>query len=96
MLTDVIKAFNLDIIIVAASGLGTINSTVLTCEYAKQQNFTIKGIIFNNYEPENFLHIDNKKQIEYLTGIPVIDCISLNATDLSIDAETLTSLYKEV
>ena len=29
---DVIKALNLDILVVADAGLGTINSTVLTCE----------------------------------------------------------------
>ena len=96
MLTDVIKALNLDIIIVALAGLGTINSLVLTWEHAKLHNLTVKGIILNHFEPGNFLHEDNKKQIEYLTGIPVITCLSSDAADLSIDIGALTGLYKEL
>lgn len=96
MLTDVIKAFDLDVILVASAALGTINSVVLTVEYAKQHNIVIKGIIVNEYEADNFLHIDNKKQIEHLTGIPVIACVSQNADNLEITAGELASLYREV
>ncbi|MEG0371623.1 MAG: dethiobiotin synthase, partial [Clostridium sp.] len=44
MLTDIIKKINLDIIIVASASLGTINSTVLTVEYARSCGLNIKGI----------------------------------------------------
>ena len=96
MLADVIKELNLDIIIVALSSLGTINSTVLTAEFAKQNGINVKGIILNYYEKNNFLHIDNKKQIEFLTKIPVIACISDNALDIDIDLEVLVNLYKGI
>jgi len=96
MLTDVIKAFDLDVILVASAALGTINSVVLTVEYAKQYNIVIKGIIINGYEADNFLHIDNKNQIEYLTGIPVITSVSQNADNLEIDVWELASLFREV
>ncbi len=75
MLTDIIKLLNLPIIIVADGGLGTINDTVLTAEYAKSQGFSIIGIILNNYDENNMMHIDNKKMIEDLTNIPVIVCV---------------------
>ncbi|MEW9080682.1 dethiobiotin synthase [Terrisporobacter glycolicus] len=75
MLTDIIKLLNLPIIIVADGGLGTINDTVLTAEYAKSQGFSIIGIILNNYDENNMIHIDNKKMIEDLTNIPVIVCV---------------------
>lgn len=75
MLTDIIKILNLPIIIVADGGLGTINDTVLTAEYAKSQGFLIIGIILNNYDENNMMHIDNKKMIEELTNIPVIVCV---------------------
>ena len=77
-LTDIIKELNLDTILVASARLGTINSTFLTVEYAKKLNIKIKGIILNHYDKNNFMHIDNKKQIEYLTGIPVIDTVAEN------------------
>lgn len=96
MLTDVIKALDLDVVIVASAELGTINSAVLTVEYAKHHNIAIKGIIVNGYEDDNFLHIDNKKQIENLTGIPILACVPHDADNLEIDFNVLTSLYKEL
>ncbi len=81
-LTDIIKKLELDVVLVVSSKLGTINSTVLTVEYAKKLNINIKGIIMNYYDKNNFMHIDNKKQIEYLTGIPVIATVAENGTGL--------------
>lgn len=72
LLPDVIKALGLDVILVADAGLGTINSVLLTVEYAKSKGINIVGIIYNNYEPDNFMHNDNIKQIEILTDIPTL------------------------
>lgn len=96
MLTDVIKKCNLDVILVALSGLGTINSTVLSAFYAKHNLINIKGIILNQFEENSYLHQDNKKQIEKLTGIPVIACVSQDAEELDIPVETLANLYREI
>lgn len=96
MLTDIIKTLNLDMILVASASLGTINSTLLTVEYAKQQNLNIKGIILNNYDSNNFVHLDNKKQIEDFTKIPVIACIKYNSNEIEIDINDLLDLYKGV
>ncbi len=92
MLSDVVKALDLDIIIVANAALGTINSTMLTVEYAKQQHINIKGIILNRYDENNFMQKDNKKQIEHLTGIRVISSIPDNGNDV----EDLSEFFKEV
>jgi len=96
MLTDIIKMLNLDLILVSGSDLGTINSSVLTAEYAKKNGIAVKAIIMNFFDDKNFLHIDNKKQIEFLTKIPVIACVSKNDCNIDIDIETLKSLYKEI
>lgn len=82
MLTDVIKALNLDIIIVVNASLGTINSTILTIEYAKALNINIVGIILNRYDESNFLHIDNKISLEKLTDIPILTYILENSKTL--------------
>lgn len=84
MLTDIIKLLNLPIIIVANGGLGTINDTVLTVEYAKSQGFSIIGIILNNYDESNIIHIDNKKMIEELTNIPVIACVKKDDESINL------------
>lgn len=93
MLTDIIKMMNINIVIVASSGLGTINTTVLTIEYARSLNIGISGIILNNYEDDNFLHQDNKEKIEKLTGIKVISCVKKDSLDLEIDIEELKSIF---
>lgn len=92
MLPDVIKALDLDILVVASASLGTINSTVLTTEYANQQGIKIKGIILNNYNENDFMQRDNKKQVENLTGIEVVATVEQNATTIS----DLSRLFKEV
>lgn len=83
MLTDVIKALNLDIIIVSSAALGTINSTLLTIEYAKSLGLNIKGIILNRYDNNNFLHLDNKKSLEALTDAPIIAYVEENGDKLN-------------
>lgn len=96
LLTDVIKALGLDILIIAPAGLGTINSTILTVEYARQQNINIKGIILNKFDENNLMHIDNKKCIEQLTGVKVITTVRENEKDLNIDEKELLDLFKEI
>lgn len=85
LLPDVIKALGLDIIIVADGGLGTINSVLLTVEYAKTRGLNILGIILNNYDENDFMHIDNKIQIERLTGVKILATVSKNDLDINLD-----------
>lgn len=96
MLTDIIKRLGLDVLIVAPSELGTINYSVLTVEYLKQQGISIRGIILNNYDDNSFLHRDNKKIIERLTGIEIIAGVENGAKRLNVPIDKLCSLYKEI
>ena len=96
LLEDIIKGLNLDVIIVADGGLGTINSTVLTVEYARHHSINVKGIILNNFDENNFMHQDNLIQTENLTGIKVIGTASKNAAELKIEKDTLLSIFKEI
>lgn len=82
LLPDVIKTLGLDIIIVALASLGTINSTVLTVEYAKNHGINIKGIILNNYDETDIMQVDNKKMVEKLTGIKVLATVKTGDTDI--------------
>lgn len=84
LLKDLIKELGLNIIIVADGGLGTINSTLLTVEYAKANNIKIEGIILNNFNPDSFMHQDNLKQTEYLTGVKVIAVVEKNQNDIKL------------
>ena len=84
LLKDLIKELDTSIIIVADGGLGTINSILLTVEYARNNGINIKGIILNNYEPSNFMHQDNLKQVEYLTGVKVVATVKKEQKDIKL------------
>lgn len=92
LLPEVIKSLGLDIIIVADAKLGTINSTLLTVEYARNHGINIQGIILNNYDENDFMQVDNKNQIEKLTRIKVIAEAAHNINEI----EDLRKYFKEI
>lgn len=94
LLTDVIRTLGLDTIIVADAALGTINSTLLTVEYARHKGIGVRGIILNNYDENDFMHVDNKNQIENLTGIKVISKVKKDETDIEI--VNLERIFEEI
>jgi len=94
MLEDFIKACNFPCLMVADAGLGTINSVVLAAEYMKSRSITLRGIIFNHYEPGNRMHEDNLYMCEKLTGLKVLSCVKDGDTDLDIPVKILELLYE--
>jgi dethiobiotin synthetase len=65
---DLLKKFQLPALIVAHSGLGTINHSLLTIAALKQKDIPILGLILNG--PLNPL---NKESIEKFSGVCVLD-----------------------
>lgn len=84
ILKDLIKELQAPIVIVADGGLGTINSTLLTVEYAKANGIKVAGIILNNYNIDSFMQQDNLKQVEYLTGVKVVATVGKNQNDITL------------
>ncbi|MGF6907274.1 dethiobiotin synthase [Fusobacterium sp. PH5-44] len=93
-LEDIIKLFNIPCIIVANTGLGTINNTLLTISYMKSKNIKIQGIIFNKYNPNNIMETDNIKMIQNISGIKILDCIKIEENNMNINASELAKLYE--
>ncbi|MEG0291701.1 MAG: dethiobiotin synthase [Anaerovoracaceae bacterium] len=78
MLEDIIKITNGKVILVTNSGLGAINGTALTAHYCKSKGINIYGIVMNFFDEKNIIHVDNRMQIEKLTGIKVLATIPRN------------------
>lgn len=91
LLKDLIWELGLSTLIIADAGLGTINSTLLTVEYARANGIEVEGIILNNYESDNFMHWDNLEQVENLTGINVVAAVAKNSNDIML----LEGLFKD-
>ncbi|AAQ00669.1 MULTISPECIES: dethiobiotin synthase [Prochlorococcus] len=79
---DLLKEWMLPIIIVARSGLGTLNHTLLSIEALTKRKIPILGLIINGP-----LHKDNPKTLEQFGGVPVIAQLpklaSLSASSLA-------------
>lgn len=93
LLEDVIHALGLDIVLVADAGLGTINHTVLTIEYARAHGLTVRGIILNRYEDTPFMR-DNRAMIAELTGIRVVATVPTDGSALTASADDLFALFR--
>lgn len=74
---NLIREFNLPMVVVARSGLGTINHTLLTIDAAIVRGFDVKGIIFNRMPTTNIsiAEMTNPKVIHELSGVPVLGCL---------------------
>ncbi len=90
ILSDVVKKFDLPTIIVADSGLGTINATVLTVEHLRAKNIPIKGVILNRFDENRLLDVDNAKMIIALTDLPIIAEVPLDASEIDLKISLTT------
>ncbi|MDD6920031.1 MAG: dethiobiotin synthase [Eubacteriales bacterium] len=93
-LEDFIKEKDFPCVLVADAGLGTINAVVLTVEYMKMKNISLKGIIFNNFEQDDIMHQDNLKVCEMMTGMKIVACVKNGDEHLEISGDLLESLYE--
>jgi len=64
---DQIKEWNLPVILVCKSSLGTLNHTQLSIEALKRRNIEILGLVVNGEK-----HLDNPKTLVDFSGIPLI------------------------
>lgn len=84
MLTDIIKTLGLDIIIVTTAALGSINSAVLTYEYARSKGINVRGFIMNMYDESDTMQRDNKYMIEQLTGAEILGYAAKNGSEITL------------
>lgn len=92
-LEDVIRILDLSCLIVADTGLGTINSAVLTAEYLRAKDIPVKGLIFNHFHPGNVMEEDNLRMCKHRTGLTVLACVREGDTELDMDPDALAALY---
>ncbi len=92
---DLVKEFALPVVIVARTGLGTINHTLLTVQAARNRGLSIKGIILNGMPQANFsvAELTNPRIIQDLTGLPILGVIP-QMDDVNVERLMFGSLKK--
>jgi dethiobiotin synthetase len=79
---DLFKRWGLPVILVARTGLGTLNHTLLSLEALKNRRIPVHGIIFTGPEnPDNMRTISEFSSVKILGRLPILD--SLNPTRLT-------------
>ncbi len=72
---DLAKDWQLEVIVVARAGLGTLNHTFLTVFYARNLGLNLKGIVLNGFEGKDPSEKMNPLIVEEMTGFKPV-CIS--------------------
>ena len=85
---DQIKKWDIPVILVCKSGLGTLNHTLLSIEALKKRNIKILGLVINGNK-----HLDNPKTLIEFTNLPII--AEFPYID-KIDSNNLDILWKEL
>ncbi|AMW35396.1 dethiobiotin synthase [Haematospirillum jordaniae] len=88
MMIDIIKRLGLPVIIIARTGLGTINHTLLSLEALKVRHIPVAGVLFCGPDnPDNINTIKRLGQVPVIGHIPVLS--PLGRTSIRHAAETL-------
>ena len=85
---DQIKQWNLPVILVCKSSLGTLNHTLLSIEALKRRNIEILGLVVNGEK-----HLDNPRTLVDFSGIPLIAEFPYIE---KMDSNNLDILWKEL
>jgi dethiobiotin synthetase len=67
---DQIVRWELPVLLVARSGLGTLNHTLLSLEALRHRDIPVLGVLLNG-EP----HANNQATLEQLGGVPMLGCL---------------------
>lgn len=75
-MSDLARAWELPVLVVARAGLGTLNHTCLTVEHARSKGLSVVGIVLNGASEEpDLAERTNPGVLEELTGIPVLSLL---------------------
>ena len=81
-----IQRWGLPVLLVARSGLGTLNHTLLSLEALQRRRIPVLGVLLNGAP-----HADNPRTLAQLGGAPVLGCLSTLPT---INAATLQEQWQ--
>jgi dethiobiotin synthetase len=77
---NLFKKWGLPVILVARTGLGTINHTLLSLEALWSRKMPVHGIIFvGEANPDNILTISEFSKVKILGRVPILDSLNPNS-----------------
>ncbi|MBU0965447.1 MAG: dethiobiotin synthase [Proteobacteria bacterium] len=99
LLADFLTGLQLPVIIVAHSGLGTINHTLLTIEALRQRKLTVLGVVFSDEQEgmaaDDPLVADNMRTVGDMAGVEVFGRL-LRLTDYALSEAAFQPVGKAI
>jgi len=83
-----LQRWQLPILLVARSGLGTLNHTLLSLEALRQRDLAVHGVLLNGVP-----HPNNLSTLEQLAGVPLLGCLPPLA---AINRSTLAEQWQQL
>jgi dethiobiotin synthetase len=78
---DLVADLDVSAVVVARSGLGTLNHTTLTVDALRRQNVPVRGIVLNRYEGASTAERTNPAVLERMTDLSVHTLPETDLTD---------------
>jgi dethiobiotin synthetase len=78
---DLVADLDLPTVVVARSGLGTLNHTALTIEVLRRREIPVLGVVLNKYEGATVAERTNPAVMERMTDLPIRTLPPLDLTD---------------
>lgn len=92
---DLVADLDLPTIVVARSGLGTLNHTALTVEALRRREVTVRGIVLNQYEGATVAERTNPGVIGEMNGLPVATLPPIDVDDDGAVVDAVASALPE-
>ncbi|MFB6073994.1 MAG: dethiobiotin synthase [Haloarculaceae archaeon] len=93
---DLVADLSLPALIVARSGLGTLNHTALTVETLERRDVSVAGVVLNEYEGASLAERTNPGVIAAENGTPVATLPPLDAGDPAAVIESVATNVRNV
>lgn len=90
MTKDLIHDCQLPIVIVSLAGLGAIHHAITTVLYAKHHALPIIGLVVNQLDSQNDIHVDNVRTLQRLLDIPLLATLPV----VNLSRQSLQALAK--
>ena len=78
---DLVADLDLPVVVVARSGLGTLNHSALTVEALERRGCRVHGVVLNEYEGASLAERTNPEVLTEMTGVPVWTLPGLSLSD---------------
>jgi dethiobiotin synthetase len=94
LVADLAVALNAPVLIVARSGLGTINHTLMTIESVRARRLAVAGVILNEvvHGQSDISSLTNASEIEAYSGVPVFGTVRYGSEREIFHSERLVSI----